>query len=152
MLLQCNPHHGFCDTSLTRHPFAKKKYQNRFSLNINLRSHTAIYLIDIFRLKLEESLKVEHYQFLHEYIFSWLEFWCPLLPPTAPYFSPNLDTRTTHTPHPSFRPIELFVDASSPWFITKNWVVNSDSIIRLDCGAACLLEYSTKRESLRDWI
>ena len=36
----------------------------------HLRSHTTINLLDVFRLKLEEGLKVEQYQFLREYIFS----------------------------------------------------------------------------------
>ena len=43
----------------------------------------------------------------------------------------------------SSTPIELFVDASSPWSIAKNRDKNSDSIIRLDYVAVSLVKYST---------
>ena len=64
------------------------------------------------------------------------------MPPTYP---PIWIHNTHSILHPA--PIELFVDASSPWSIAKNRDPNSDSVIRLDCGAVSLLEYSTTNVS-----
>ena len=61
-----------------------------------------------------------------------------LSPPITRWLFPN-SHYTIHLPILDSTSIDLFVDALSPWSIAKNRLVQSGTMIILDCGAACLI-------------